>query len=83
MTDEQIEGMNELKKNENLFNESEMLALQYAECVTHDSRSISDDFFNRLKGAYSEEAIIEMTCVIGLFCYFNRFNNALKVDITR
>lgn len=83
MTDDQIEGMIDLKKNVNLFNESEMLALQYAEWVSHDSRGIPDDFFNRLKSAYSDEAIIEMTCVIGLFCYFNRFNNALKVDITR
>ena len=42
----------------------------------------------RISGSISREhfddgQIIEIAAVIGLFNYFNRFNDALKVDITR
>ncbi len=83
VSDDQIEGMKNLRENEGLFDEKEILALRYAEMVSLDSHGIPDSFFNALRESFSDEAIVEITCVIGLFCYFNRFNNALKVDITR
>jgi hypothetical protein len=32
---------------------------------------------------YSEGEIVELLCAIGLFNYFNRFNNALHMEPTK
>ena len=66
-----------------LFTESEKAALRYAEAVTLHSHQVSDDLFETLRRHFSEAAILEITAVIGLFNYFNRFNNALKMEITK
>lgn len=83
MTDDQIEGMKNLDLHTRLFDEKEITAMKYAEMVSLDPHGISETFFESLRRCFSDEAIVELTCVIGLFCYFNRFNNALKTDITR
>jgi hypothetical protein len=36
-----------------------------------------------LSSYYSEGEIVELLCAIGLFNYFNRFNNALQMEPTR
>lgn len=83
VTDEQIQAMNHLSANRHLFSDAELTALEFAEQFCNDSHAVSDETFQRLQSFFSEEAIIEISCVIGLFCFFNRFNNALKTDITQ
>jgi AhpD family alkylhydroperoxidase len=39
--------------------------------------------FAELRGFYSEGEIVELLCAIGLFNYFNRFNNALRMEPTK
>jgi len=43
----------------------------------------SDDQFTELRSFYSEGEVVELLCAIGLFNYFNRFNNALKMEPTK
>jgi alkylhydroperoxidase family enzyme len=57
--------------------------LRLAETVTLDANSISDDQFAELRRFYSEGEIVELLCAIGLFNYFNRFNNALRMEPTK
>ena len=57
-------------------------ALRYADAMTADS-DVPDDLYAALAAAWDEGQIIEITQVIGLFAYFNRFNNALRVEITK
>ena len=64
------------------FTPAEKAALRLAETVTRNANSISDEQFAELHGFYSEGEIVELLCAIGLFNYFNRFNNALKVEPT-
>lgn len=66
-----------------LFTEREKVALEFAEVMSKDSMNVSDDLWNRLRVFFDEGEIIEIACVIGTFNYFNRFNNALGVDITK
>ncbi len=54
---------------------AEKAALRLAETVTRDANAVSDEQFAELSGYYSEGEIVELLCVIGLFDYFNRFNN--------
>jgi alkylhydroperoxidase family enzyme len=58
-------------------------ALCYAETVRESGHAVSDAMYEELKGFWSDGEIVEMTLVIGLFSYFNRFNDALRVAITR
>ena len=44
---------------------------------------MTDEQFAELRSFYSEGEIVELLCAIGLFNYFNRFNNALKMEPTK
>jgi uncharacterized peroxidase-related enzyme len=65
------------------FTPAEKAALHLAETVTRNANSVSDEQFAELRGYYSEGEIVELLCAIGLFNYFNRFNNALKMEPTK
>ena len=40
-----------------------------------------EDIFDRLKQHFSEEQIVELTLRIALCGFFNRFNDALQIQI--
>ena len=50
--------------------------------MTVQSLRIPDGEYEKLKSFYTEGEIVELTAAIGLFNYFNRFNNALHMEIT-
>lgn len=60
-----------------------VVALRYAEQVTESGHSVTDQVFQKLAHHWNQGEIVEITMVIGLFNYFNRFNDALRVEITR
>ena len=60
------------------FTPAEKAALRLAETVTRDAHAVTDEQFAELRSFYSEGEIVELLCAIGLFNYFNRFNNALR-----
>jgi uncharacterized peroxidase-related enzyme len=65
------------------FNEREKAALELAERETLDSNGVDDAFWARLRKHFDEGEIIELAAAIGLFNYFNRFNNSLKMEPTK
>jgi uncharacterized peroxidase-related enzyme len=65
------------------FTPAEKAALSLAEQMTLDANHISDEFFDRLREFYDEGEIVELMASIGLFNYFNRFNNALQMEPTK
>ena len=58
-------------------------ALRYAEVVNQDGHLVTDAMYEDLSAHWNEAEILEITLVIGLFAYFNRVNDALRVDITK
>jgi len=58
-------------------------ALRYAEKVTESGHTVTDTDYQVLSDHWDEGEIVEITMVIGLFNYFNRFNDALCVEVTR
>ncbi len=48
-----------------------------------DSNHVPDALVAELKSHFTEGEIVEIGCVAGLFNFFNRFNNALEVDLTK
>jgi uncharacterized peroxidase-related enzyme len=65
------------------FTPAEKAALRLAETVTRDAHALTDEQFAELRRYYSEGEIVELLCAIGLFNYFNRFNNALRMEPTK
>ncbi len=67
----------------NDFTAAEKAALRLAETVTRNANAVTDEQFAELRAHYSEGEIVELLCAIGLFNYFNRFNNALRMEPTK
>jgi uncharacterized peroxidase-related enzyme len=65
------------------FTPAEKAALRLAETVTRNANAVTDEQFAELRSFYSEGEVVELLCAIGLFNYFNRFNNALKMEPTK
>jgi uncharacterized peroxidase-related enzyme len=81
-TSEQLDHLAEWPQRED-FTPAEKAALRLAETVTRDAHSLTDAQFAELRSFYSEGEIVELLCAIGLFNYFNRFNNALQMEPTK
>ena len=58
-------------------------ALEYADIVHVSGHLVTDDLYAKLRAAWDEGQIVEITLVIGMTEYFNRFNDSLRVEPTR
>jgi uncharacterized peroxidase-related enzyme len=65
------------------FTPAEKAALQLAETMTCNAHAVTDEQFAELRSFYPEGEIVELMCSIGLFNYFNRFNDALQMEPTK
>ncbi len=59
------------------------VALRYAELMTDSGHAVSDAAYQALAAHWTDGEVLEITLVIGLFNYFNRVNDALRVEVTR
>lgn len=81
-TDDQINHLADFEKR-NDFTEQEKTALRLAEIMTRDAHSLDDKVWNQLRQYFDEGEIVELCAAIGLFNYFNRFNDALRMEPTK
>ncbi len=81
-SEEQIDDLANFR-NRSDFTDAEKAAIELAERTTRDSNTVDDAFWNELRQYYDEGEIIEFLAAIGLFNYFNRFNNALHMEPTK
>jgi uncharacterized peroxidase-related enzyme len=81
-TDDQLSNLADWQRRDD-FTAPEKAALRLAETVTRDAHAVTDQQFAELRTFYSEGEIVELLCAIGLFNYFNRFNNALNMEPTK
>jgi uncharacterized peroxidase-related enzyme len=65
------------------FTEREKAAIHLAEVMTRDAHAYSDTEFAELRGFFSEGEVVELMAAIGLFNYFNRFNDLLQMEPTK
>ncbi len=65
------------------FSEAEKAALRFAEHMTRDPHSVDDALWAQLRSHFGEGEVVELAAAIGLFNYFNRFNDALKMEPTK
>jgi alkylhydroperoxidase family enzyme len=81
-TEEQLDHLAEFRDRSD-FTAAEKAALELSERVTRDPHEVDDAFWEELRRYYDEGEIIELLAAIGLFNYFNRFNDALRMEPTK
>ncbi|MCA9354509.1 MAG: carboxymuconolactone decarboxylase family protein [Candidatus Kaiserbacteria bacterium] len=59
--------------------EREKVAIEFARAVTEKAYEIDPSITAKAKETFTDEELVELTAVIGLFNYINRFNDALGV----
>jgi alkylhydroperoxidase family enzyme len=57
-------------------------ALEFANDLTRPGGVVADERFAELARHFTTEQIVEVTAVIALFNYFNRFANGLNIPVT-
>jgi alkylhydroperoxidase family enzyme len=82
VTEDLLDAMYNIDRYGSLFTPAERAALSLAERMTTDAHGVDEDVWAELKEHFDDGQIIELAAVIGLFNYFNRFNDALRVNIT-
>ncbi len=50
--------------------------------MTRAASRVSDELFAELRKHFNEGEVVEIAAVVGLFNYFNRFNEALRMEPT-
>ena len=65
-----------------LFDPAMKAALVYAERMNRDAHRVTGQVFAEMKKHYSDLEIFEITCVVGLANYWNRFTTALRIDLS-
>jgi len=61
--------------------EKEKIVLEYAAQMTKKAYAVDPAVVEKMKKHFSDPEIVEITSVVGLFNYINRFNDALGVII--
>lgn len=63
------------------LDETDKLVVEYTIAVTNNAGRIRDNMFERLRAVFTEAQIVELTLRIALCGFFNRFNDALMIEI--
>ena len=80
-TDDDLRALKNFSSAEN-FAPTVKAAIKLAENMTVNGRLVSDEDFVELRQYYSEAEIVELTSLIGMVNYFNRFTTTLRIDIS-
>ncbi len=75
---EKIEALADWRSSD-LFDRRERAALDYAEAVTRSDREVDDGAFERLRGFFDDDALLELTALIAYQNLSSKFNGALDV----
>lgn len=81
-TEEHISALGSASQSDK-FSEAEKVAIHLAEVMTLNAHAYSEIDFARLRSFYSEGEVVELLASIGLFNYFNRFNDLLEMEPTK
>ena len=66
-----------------MFGEGDRAALAFADAMTPTGSRVPDAVFDELATHWNAAQVVEITAVVALFNYFNRFAEALHVPVTR
>ncbi len=79
MSEELLDALYHIDTHRHLFNTRELVALRYAEIMTTSAREVDEQLWDELQAHFDDDELVEITSVIGLFNFFNRFADALQI----
>jgi alkylhydroperoxidase family enzyme len=79
-SEELLDALYHIDQYRHVFTERQLIALRYAEIMTTSARDIDEDVWDQLQAQFDDGEIVELTSVIGLFNFFNRYADALKLN---
>jgi alkylhydroperoxidase family enzyme len=80
-TDAQLDAL--ARGEYDVFEESWRSAFRYADAMTPTPGMVPDAVYDELASHWNATQIVEITAVICMFAFFNRFAHALAVPVTR
>jgi len=83
VTEDRIAALDDWRAQRDLFTPAEQAALAFADQMTKSGHAVDDATWSELARHFADGEIVEVAAAIGLFNYFNRFNEALHMEITR
>ena len=66
-----------------LFDETERLALAYADAMSFTDRDVDEDLFARLRALFTDDELVELTATIAWENASSTFNRAFRVPSQR
>ncbi len=69
------------RERRDLFDDAEWTVAEYAERVTLEPWKVSDELMAHLRAFLDEAQIVELTARITLCSFWNKFNDALRLDL--
>ena len=66
--------------DEQSLSRREYLAIKMAEHMAGDPNNIQDEFYQDLKGEFSDEEIVELVFACAIFNFGNKFNITMRLD---
>ena len=64
-----------------LFTEAERVALRFAQAASSIPNMVTDEDFDALKEHYTDYQIVELLSIIGLYGFFNRWNDTFATPL--
>lgn len=79
VSDALLDALYHIDQHRHLFTERQLAALRYAEIMTTSARDIDEDLWDQVQAQFDDGEIVEISTVIGLFNFFNRYADALQL----
>ena len=79
LTEEKISRLASYR-TDSIFDEREKIALEFAELMALDHKSIDDDFFRRMRAHFSDAEVVELGMAIGQYIGFGRLLMVLVLE---
>ncbi len=78
---ELLDAMYHIEEHEELFSDRELAAIRLAEVMTTSAKDVSEELWDSVQAYFDDGEIVEITSVIGLFNFFNRFADVLQLQL--
>jgi|SRR5579863_1795445 len=75
-----LDALYRIDEHRHLFTARELVALRFAEIMTTGAREVDELLWDELQLHFEDGEIVELATVIGLFNFFNRFADALRIE---
>ncbi len=77
-----LDALYQIDMHRHLFSARELVALRFAEMMTTAAQDIDEVLWDELQAHFDDGELVELSSVIGLFNFFNRFADAFEIRST-